>query len=110
MPRKRDKAELLEKIECAINESQKLIDVENIVKKTGSNWNTVLRYCLELVVPIPHLNYFLHLRAPRDYGAFFYEWDDVFLDLCDALLYITDFLIFADSLKCCLSSISQFSI
>ena len=35
---------------------------------------------------IPHLTHYFHLRAPEDYGALYYEWDNVVLRRCDVLL------------------------
>ena len=38
---------------------------------------------------LPHLNYYLHINSdtefPRDYWL---QWDNTWLDLCDALLYL----------------------
>ncbi len=35
---------------------------------------------------IPHLDFFFHLRAQEDYGDLYYEWDNVILLRCDAVL------------------------
>ena len=37
---------------------------------------------------IPHLSHFIHLNAEKDYGDFYYECDNIWLDKCDALFYM----------------------
>jgi len=37
---------------------------------------------------VPHLSHFMHLESDVDLGVWYYEWDNAFLDVCDALLYL----------------------
>lgn len=37
---------------------------------------------------IPHLTYYFHLEQPLDRGALYYDWDNAYLDVCDALVLI----------------------
>lgn len=37
---------------------------------------------------IPHLSHFIHLNADKDYGKWYYDYDNVWLDKCDALFYM----------------------
>lgn len=35
---------------------------------------------------IPHLTHFFHLEQERDRGNLYYEWDNAYLDVCEALV------------------------
>ncbi len=50
MTQRKEIEQLKTEIEKVITESPRLVDVANIIKKTGGNWNTTIRYCLELVL------------------------------------------------------------